>query len=138
MITEIRDYITGQIQGVDSDLIANDSVFYDDDIGESLIDRSYQIVLNNIVNDQRADYRRDSLECVVSLFGIGYQEPIAIYDSLLDKALCIRDNIIDIGNFTGVGKIINITSNDVTATQLNGDDNAFKIDINLTIQISYL
>ena len=138
MIKEIRDYIIGEIASVDSDLVANDSVFFDDDIGESLIHRSYQIVLNNITNDERTDYRKDSIEAIVSIFGFGYQQPIANYDELLDKALCIRNNIIDIGNFTGVGKIINIISNDVVATQLNGDDNAFKIDINLTIQVSYL
>lgn len=138
MIKEIRDYLIEQITSVDSELQQNDSVFYDDDIGENLIDRSYQIVLNNIISSERADYRTDTVEGVVSIFGFGYQEPIINYDLLLDKALCIRNNIIDIGNFTGIGRITNITASDVSATQLNGDDNAFKIDINLTITLSYL
>ena len=137
MIKEIRSYLKAQILSVDSDLNENDSAFYLDDIGETLIENSYQISLNNITNDLRTDFREDAIEAVVSIFGYGYQDEINEYDVLLDKALCIRNNIIDLKNFSGVEKITNIESVGINSTQLSGDDNGFKIDINLTIRFAY-
>tara|TARA_R110000868_G_C10972548_1_gene770419 strand:- start:14483 stop:14899 length:417 start_codon:yes stop_codon:yes gene_type:complete len=138
MIKEIRAYIRTQIANVDSDLKENNSAFYDGDIGETIISDSYQIVLNNISNELRTEYREDDIDCIVSIFGFGYRDEITHYDELLDKAICIRDNIININNFSGNGMITNIESNGITATQLSGDDNGFKIDINLTIRQTYL
>jgi hypothetical protein len=137
MIAEIRSYIKGQVQGVDSDLKENQSAFYDGDIGEGLIDRSYQITINNIVTNERTEFREESIDVIISIFGFGYTDEIANYDTLLDKALCISNNIIDIANFSGVEQIVNIISNGISAEQLPGDNNGFKIDINLTLFTAY-
>lgn len=137
MIAEIRSYIKSQIACVDSDMKMNDSAFYDADIGESHLPITYQIVMNNITNVIRTNYKEDSTDCVVSIFGYGYTDEVANYDVLLDKSICIRDNIISLNNFSGVSKITNIESPGIVATQLDGDNNAFKIDINLTIRTAY-
>jgi hypothetical protein len=138
MIQELRSYIKSQIAVVDPDMVQNDSAFYDDDIGETQIENTYQIVMNTITNQIRTNYREDQIECVVSIFGYGYQNEVDNYDLLLDKAICIRDNIIDLGNFSGFETIVNIVAQDITAQQLSGDNNGFKIDINLTIRTAYL
>lgn len=138
MIAETRDFIRAQIKSVDSDLIENNSAFYNEDIGETIIHKSYQIELNNIQSDLRTDYREDLIECIVSIFGYGYRDEIANYDELLDKALCIRDNLISIRNFSGVAKIVDVTSSGIISSQLSGDDNGFKIDINLSIKQAYI
>lgn len=137
MISEIRSYIKSQILGVDNKLIENKSAFYDGDIGESLIDRSYQIEINNIVNTLRDSHREYSIDVQVSIFGFGYNNQIVNYDNLLDKALCINDNIIEIGNFSFVNNIVDIQSNGISSENLAGNDNGFKIDINLQVNIAY-
>jgi hypothetical protein len=137
MIKELRQYIREQIASIDSDLIENESAFYDGDIGETTLENTYQIAINNIQNQLRTDYREDALELIVSIFGFGYRNEIEAYDELLDKALCIRDNIIEIANFSGVANIVNIESIGIVSTQLPGDDNGFKIDINLTVRHAY-
>lgn len=137
MISEIRSYIKSQIASVDSNLKENPSAFYDNDIGENLIDRSYQIEINNIVNNTRTDFREDSIDIVLNIFGFGYRDEIANYDELLDKSICIRDNIINLKNFTGETTIVNAIANDIVSEQLPGDDNGFKININFTLDIAY-
>lgn len=138
MISEIRSYIKSQIAAVDSNLKENKSAFYLGDLGENLIDRSYQIEINNIVSNTRTDYREDSIDIVVNIFGFGYRDEINNYDELLDKAICIRDNIIDLQNFTGQSTIVNAQANQIVSEQLSGDDNGFKININFTLDIAYI
>lgn len=138
MIKEIRDYIKVRIYEVDTNLVQNDSAFYDGDIGENLIDRSYQIVINNIVNQTRNSHRENIIDIVISIFGYGYRDEVAHYDELLDKALMIQDNILCIRNFSGIETITNIESNGINATQLPDDNNGFKIDINFTLTNAYI
>ena len=137
IISAIRSYIKSQIQSVDSNLKENKSAFYDGDIGENLIDRSYQIEINNIVNNTRTDFREDSIDIVLNIFGFGYRDEIANYDELLDKAICIRNNIINLKNFTGEATIVNAIANQVVSEKLIGDDNGFKINITFTFDIAY-
>lgn len=137
MIPEIRSYIKNIIKTNYPDLKENKSAFYDGDIGDELIDRSYQITLDNIVNVVRTDYREYELPCVVSIFGEGYRDELSNYDALLDKALCILDNIINLQSFNAVNYIENIAGASITSEQLPDNDNSFKIDINFTITIAY-
>lgn len=137
MISELRSYIKSHIKAVDADLKENKSAFYDSDIGETIIDRSYQININNITNALRTDFREDQVEVLVSIFGHGYRDEIANYDDLVDKALCIRDNIIKLQNFSGQYNIVNATAGTVTASQLDGNENTFKIDIDLVVTLAY-
>jgi len=137
MIPEIRAYIKNIIKTNYPDLKENKSSFYDGDIGDELIDRSYQITLDTITNVIRTDYREYEIPCVVSIFGEGYRSEVSNYDALLDKALCILDNIINLQSFNAVSYIENITNANITAEQLPGNDNSFKIDMNFTITIAY-
>ena len=137
MISEIRSYLKSSIKLVDSNLKENKSAFYDSDIGETIIDKSYQIEINNIVNNVRTEAFEDEMDINVIIFGHGYRSEISNYDDLLDKAICIRDYITDIKNFSGIETIINIVSNGIGSEQLPGDNSAFKIDINLTLTQAY-
>lgn len=138
MISDLRSYIKSQVKAVDPDLIENNSAFYLSDIGETLIDRSYQIEINNVVNELRDSHREYVADIVISIFGYGYQDEIARYDDLLDKAICIMDNVIELQNFSKQFNIIDIQANNISSEQLSGDDNGFKIDINLQLRIAYI
>lgn len=138
MIGDLRSYIKSQIKLVDSDLKENPKAFYNNGIGDTILDKSYQIEINDITNILRTDYREDSVGILVSIFGRGYRDEVAEYDELLDKSLCIRDNIIKLGNFTGQFNIVNAEAGSIVASQLDGNDNAFKIDISLTLTIAYI
>lgn len=137
MIAEIRAYLKSQILCVDKHLKENQSAFYDGDLGEGLIENSFQITLNNIVLNERNSHLTNQTEAVISIFGFGYVNEVEAYDDLLDKAICIRDNVVSIKNFSGVESITNIESSGISSEQLPSDDNGFKIDINLTILQSY-
>lgn len=137
MIAETRSYLKSQVICVDSDLKENKSAFYDGDIGETTIENTFQIVLNNIVLTERDSHISNSIDSIISIFGFGYRDEVAAFDDLLDKAVCIRDNIVNIANFSKVAAITNIEATGVSAEQLSGDNNGFKIDINLTIFESY-
>lgn len=138
MISELRSYIKAQIKAVDADLKENPSAFYDSAIGDTILDKSFQIEINDITNILRTDYREDTVNILISIFGRGYRNEVAEYDELLDKSLCIRDNIIELGNFSGQYNIVNAEAGSIIASQLNGNDNAFKIDINTTITLAYI
>jgi hypothetical protein len=138
MIGDLRDYLRSQIKSVDSDLVENDSAFYLGDIGETLIDRSYQIEINNIANEIRDSHREYTADVIISIFGYGYQDEVSRYDDLLDKAICIMDNVIELRNFSKQFTIVDIQANSINSDQLEGDDNGFKIDINLQLRIAYI
>jgi len=139
MISDIRSYIKGKIISIDSNLKENKSIFYNDDIGETILDRSFQIELNNSNSIERNSHFSDTLEATVVIFGIGKNKDKQLdnYDYLLDKARCIRDSIIDIRNFTGINNIVDIVSDSVVAEQLPDNDNSFRININLTLTLAY-
>lgn len=137
MIAEIRDYFRSIIRNIDTDLIENPSAFYDADIGETIIDRSYQIEINDIASDYKAEYRMDSMGITVIIFGFGNRDEVANYDNLLDKALCIRDSIIDLSNIGNADFITNITANSISSEKLPTDDSGFRININFTLEIAY-
>lgn len=137
MISIIRSYIKSQILANYPDLKENKSAFYDDDIGETLIDRSYQITISNITNTLRTDYREYEVPCTLSIFGTGFRNEISNYDTLLDKALCILDNIIDLRKFETVPQIVNVFNGSILSEQLINTDNSFKVDINFTVTIAY-
>lgn len=137
MISQIRSYLKAQILSVDSKLVQNNSAFYDSDIGETRIEKTYQIEINNIVNAVRNNVIENTMDIIISIFGYGYRNEVDNYDELLSKAICIRDNIINLQNFSQVETITNIIANDVAAVTLPSDDNGFKIDINLTLTQAY-
>lgn len=137
MIAEIRDYIRSQILTADPSLKENPSAFYDGDIGETILDSSYQISINTLSKVFRTNYTERTMSVLISIFGLGYRSEIENYDRLLDDAICIEDRILDLQNFSKVATITNIVSNGVEAERLPSNDDAFKIDINLTLTQAY-
>jgi hypothetical protein len=137
MIKQIRDYFRLQIRNTDSELRENPSAFYDQDIGETILDRSYQIEINNISNTNRDTQFSDQLEVTINIFGFGGRSEIEKYDELLEKAICIRDLSTNIKNFSNYGYITNIIGNSLNAEQMPSDENAFKININFTLSYAY-
>ena len=137
MINDIRGYIKAIVIGVDPDLKENPSAFYDGDIGETILDSSYQISINSLNKTFRTDYTERTMTVVVSIFGLGYRSEIENYDLLLDKAICIEDKILDLQNFHNIETISNIVSNGIDASKLPSNDDGFKIDINLTLTQAY-
>lgn len=139
MISVVRSYLKSQVISVDSDLKENKSVFYDADIGESMLNRSFQIELNTITNQSRDSHFSDTIEAQIIIFGIGKRvdEQLENYDDLLSKALCIRDNIVNIKNFTAIGNIVDVSAGSIVSEQLPDNDNSFRININLTLSLAY-
>ena len=139
MIKEVRAFLKSVIRSVDSDLKENKSVFYDGDIGESILDRSFQIELNTLNNIERNSHFTDTLEAQIIIFGLGRrkEEQLESYDELLEKAQCIRDSIFRLDSFSNRGNIIDIVAGSIVSEQLPDNDNGFRININLTLSLAY-
>jgi hypothetical protein len=137
MIKEIRSYIKGKILEVDSKLKENPSAFYDDDIGESLLDKSYQITINNLTVLSRDSHNEREMDVLISIFGFGYRSQVENFDALLEKAVCIEDKIINLQNFSMVETITNIESNGIEASKVPSNDDCFQININLKLKQAY-
>jgi hypothetical protein len=137
MIKEIRAYIKEKILEVDSKLKENPSAFYDDDIGESLLDKSYQITINNLTVIARDSHNEREMDVLVSIFGFGYRSQVENFDALLERAICIEDKIINLQNFSMVETITNIESNGIEALKVPSNDDCFQININLKLRQAY-
>jgi hypothetical protein len=137
MIKEIRAYIKEKILEVDSKLKENPSAFYDDDIGESLLDKSYQITINNLTVIARDSHNEREMDVLVSIFGFGYRSQVENFDALLEKSICIEDKIINLQNFSMVETITNIESNGIEALKVPSNDDCFQININLKLRQAY-
>lgn len=137
MISNIREYFRTQIAAVDSDLKESPNAFYSGDIPETQIDNTYQITVNNYVNNERADYRQDEVSVQLNIFGHGYRNELERYDDLFCKAISIRDNILSLINLHSVDYIVDANAGSVDASPLDGDDNGFQITINFTLAIAY-
>jgi hypothetical protein len=137
MIKNIRSYFRDQILLVDSELQENPSAFYDADIGESLLDRSYQITIDGMTVVVRDSHFERQITVGLTIFGFGYRDQVANYDDLLEKAICIEDNILNLQNFVMVETITNIVSSGIEASKLPSNDDAFQININFTLTQAY-
>lgn len=137
MIVELREYLRSMILGVDSDLIENPSAFLDSDIGETLLDRSYQITLTPGAVTVRNSHIERITTAQISLFAIGGRDQIKNYDELLDKAICIEDSCLALKNFNAVAMITNIISDGLNTEKYPSADDTYKVDINLSITQAY-
>jgi len=138
MIAEIRDYIRQRILAADPELKENNSAFFDGDIGESLIDRSFQITIGNSRLSTRDSHHERKIQCQVAIFGFGYRAQVENYDYLLERAVCIEDTILSLQNFSRIATITNIESSGIVPEKLQSNDDAFKITINLTLTQAYI
>jgi len=137
MIGKIRSFINSKIAEVDPDLKENPSAFFDNDIGESIIDRSYQVTIVPLPAVVRDLAFERTLTVSISIFGYGGREQIRNYDALIDKAICIEDCLISLKNFYQVETITDIVSEGIQASKYTDTDDCYKVDINLTIRQNY-
>jgi len=139
MIKSVRSYLKKSILSICSELKENKSAFYDGDIGETILNRTYQIELNNISNVERDSHFFDTIDASIIIFGVGRNrsDQLDNYDDLLSKALCIRDKISDLKNFNNTDYVANVTPGIITSQQLPDNDNSFRININLTLSLAY-
>lgn len=137
MIADIRDYLRSSVLKVDSDLKENSSAFYDADIGESLLDRSFQLSIGNSRATKRDSHLERRINAQIIIFGLGYRAEVENYDYLLEKAICIEDTIVSLQNFSGIGTITNIESAGIVPEKIPSNEDAFKITINLTLTQAY-
>ena len=137
MIGEIRDFLRDAILSVDSTLVENGSAFLDDDIGESLLDRSYQITIRPGAVIVRNSHYDRQLSCQLSIFGFGGREQVSNYDELLDKAICIEDYCLSLIKFSGIATITNVISDGISSEKYQSSDDTYIITINLTLTQAY-
>jgi len=140
MIGSIRSYIKSKVSEIDSDLKHSQSAFYNGDIPETTLENTYQIELNNFSQVLREGYNQADVVMVLRIFGTGARNEVENYDCLFDKAIEIRDNIINLKSLDpNIDRsfLINAVSGDIEAQTIDGDDNTFQFIINFTLTVAY-
>ena len=137
MIEDIRDFLRGAVSEIDSSLQENPSAFLDDDIGESLLDRSYQITIRPGAVVVRNSHFERQLVVQITIFAFGGRDQVKNYDEVLDKAICIEDYCLGLKNLNGVATITNVVSDGISAEKYPSSDDVYRIDVNLTLTQAY-
>lgn len=112
--------------------------FYNDDIPETVIAKSYVIQFGNMTDFLRTEYTEFNLACVVSLFAFGNRKEKINFDEGYSRALCFLEQATDLQNIGLIDVVINVTSDSIEVSQVVENENLFRYDINLTIRTAYL
>lgn len=102
--SDVRDYLIARIQAVDPDLREWRESFNIENVPSTLLDTHFQITFNNIAQEPNTgSYVVDNINVTVNIWKNGCNEPVIALDELLDKALCIRQEVINPDNVESFG-----------------------------------
>jgi len=138
MIAEIREFLVSRIKSLDSKLIEARGTYFNDDIPESLIEKTFLINFGNMSDFLRTQYREFTLGCTISLFTFAKRKEKENFDRVYQNVLCIVDDLTSVQNLTLKDILINSTCSSVEPSQVDTNEDLFRFDINLDLRIAYL
>lgn len=137
MIVEIRDYFNSVISQVDQDLIFDGFALDTDKIGHTIIDNSYKLILGNS-NISRIDSSYiNNMEVEINIFKSSGFESIIDFDKIYCKSIEIASLSQDQTKITQSGFIKSVICNDITPTNFDNNDNAFKMSIRFLVSVYF-
>jgi len=144
-LLQIRDYINTRMSVIDSDMIEwKDSLEDIGNIPQTILDRSYHISIGSITSSTNNDiFIEDSTPITVTIFKRAFNEQVESRDIVLEKANCIRLDMINPVNVESYkaandGNIEDIQSVSITPIELNvTNDNIIKVEIELNLRLFF-
>lgn len=144
-LKQVRDYIKTRIAISAPNLSEfTDSLADIGNIPQTNLDRRYHIELSTLTSSPQIDsHVEDDFIVVISIFRLGYNEPVEVRDELLQEANCIRLDLINPLNMeeykrANDGNIEDVQSVSITPSEINPtNDNTVKIEIELNIRLFF-
>jgi hypothetical protein len=100
MISDIRAYFDEQITMVDADLLAEDNdLFGNNDTSKPQAEKYYNLVIgvNNASRDGNSHW--DAIDAALEIYSPETVDLVTAFDALYDKAIDIKNCIIDTKNY---------------------------------------
>ena len=144
-ITQVRSYLNSRINSIYPDLKEwKDSLEEIGNIPKTLLDRSYHIALGVSSSTAQIDrHIEDDFTVVISIFKRAYNSPTETSNELLQKANCIRLDLIKPLNVESYksandGNIEDVQSVSLTPGEIAAsNDNIIKVEIELNVRLFF-
>lgn len=137
MITDIRSYFDTQIKAVDPDLVAWESdLFGNNDQSEARADKYYNLFIGDLTPSRGGNYHRDVISVTLDIYSGEVRDLYTTFDSLYDKALDIKNCIIDTKNYNTqieAGTWSDIEFTLATPIEEDSNDNSIRIRLEFNI-----
>lgn len=137
--SETRTFIRGRVASVYPDLKEWKDSFNKENIPSTSINTMYHISYESISSiNQNGGYIEDDFNVIVTIFKKAYNETTDEMDAILDKALCIRQALINHreANTTNFIKGVNANTVDINPIQAD-NDNTIQIELEFTIRMFF-
>jgi len=96
MIADIRSYFDTQVKAVDADLNAfSNDVFGNNDLSKNQASKYYNLIIGNMSSERDGNGITDTFEIFLDIYVTSKRDILNAFDGLYDKALAIRNEIID-------------------------------------------
>jgi hypothetical protein len=137
MIVELRAYIDARVKAVDANLNAQQSqVFGDDNPSKNLANKYYNLILGSIDNDRDDTNFIESMEFKIDIYVKPNYKAVESFDTLYDKARCIRDEVIAVSNLRS-SIFFDIEAQTIEPIQELTNDKAFRMQLSFICRHKY-
>lgn len=138
IITEIRDYVSGQIQKHDSDLRFDGLVLDDEKIGLNASDRTYKLVIGDTTPTRLDSSYTADIDTQVWIYkAADLNDRVSDFDNAYCKALDIASEIIDQENISQDMFIKSISNSTITPEAVDDVDNVYRFRIQFITTVYY-
>lgn len=136
-ISDVRSYFDARILECDADLSFLDDAFGDDDIGAAYPEKFYKLWFEDVTSELGDNAYLDSIPVVVELYEPRARDVTASFDTLLDKALDIKNNIMSPTNVKTQTAFTDIEPQGVEIVQVDTDDKTMRMRLNFIIRYDF-
>lgn len=133
---EIRKYFRTKVKECLSGYKIIDDPTGDNDLANTTIDKHFKVIIGNLVHDKNHQSFTDLIPVSVELYKKGNQDMSAVFDSIYDDGIAVRNACISPASFDGqFEEVLNIG---FVAEELDTNDKAIKITIQFQIRKDFL
>lgn len=133
MIAEIRDYFTGVVSTVDSDLDFDGFIFTNEDTGHTVIDDTYKLVLLDSGVARLDTSYVNTMALEVWIYKSSGYDRVEDFDDTYCKALEIAALGMDQTKIDQVGFIKSVIAGSIQPEPLEDNDNAMRFRIQFSV-----
>jgi len=136
MISTIRSYFDTQIKVVDPLLLAwSDDLFGNNDQTTTRADKYYNLIIGDCTGSRDGNSHFEIYDINLDIFSLDGRDMLTIFDSIYDKAILIKNNLICRVNYNTI--LNDIEFNSATPIEDSTNDNSIKIRLNFKVTLNY-
>ena len=138
--SQVRTYINSRISTTEPDLVEWQDAFNLENIPTVLLNTRYHIQYGAAVSSTQIDkHIEDLFDITITIFKQGYNTENQAIDDLMDKAHCIRLDLINHQNLqTFGGDLLDFVSNSITPIPIAAsNDNIIQVQLNFNVRLTF-